>query len=53
MKIFMNQPKRKKDEEQPSIPIPNDEEMPAPVREPDTKTPIEEPEEEEPKQIVG
>jgi hypothetical protein len=47
----MNQPKEKNDE-QPDIPVPADEEQPAPVREPDNKIPVEEPESEKPKQIV-
>lgn len=44
--------KPKNQEENPDIPIPADEDPPAPVREPDEKPPIEEPEPEEPKRIV-
>lgn len=47
----MNQPNTNEDEK-PDIPVPSDEEPPAPIREPDKKPPIEEPEPEQPKRIV-
>ena len=46
----MNQPKDK--EETPDMPVPADEEQLAPVREPEQKPKVEEPEPEEPKRIL-
>lgn len=48
----MNQPKDKNEEEIGDIPIPKDEEPPAPIEEPKKEIPVREPEPEKPKQIV-